>query len=61
MKRYDYGGKTNYPYKSYPDGGRADFLEGIRKGMNSAVAAGQVENVIRNNRASRRFTTGGKF
>ena len=61
MKRYDYGGKAHNPYKSYPDGGRADFLEGIRKGMNSAVAAGQVENVIRNNRASRRFTTGGKF
>jgi len=54
------GGKMKNPYK-YPDGGRADFMSGVRRGMNSAVAAGQIKEVVRNNRASRRFTSGGKF
>jgi hypothetical protein len=54
------GGRMKNPYK-YADGGRADFMSGVRKGMNSAVAAGQIQRVVRNNRASRRFTSGGKF
>jgi len=54
------GGRMKNPYK-YADGGRADFMSGVRRGMNSAVAAGQIKEVVRNNRASRRFTSGGKF
>ena len=57
---YNYGGKMKNPYK-YPDGGRADFMSGMRRGMNSAVAAGQIQEVVRNNRSSRRFISGGKF
>jgi hypothetical protein len=54
------GGRMKNPY-TYPGGGRADFMSGVRRGMNSAVAAGQIKEVVRNNRASRRFTSGGKF
>ena len=55
------GGRMENPYNTYPGGGRADFMAGVRRGMNSAVAAGQIQNVVRNNRSSRRFTLGGKF
>jgi len=58
---YNQGGRMKNPYNAYPDGGRADFMSGMMKGMNSAVAAGQIEQVVRNNRSSRRFTSGGKF
>tara|TARA_R110002020_G_scaffold1843_5_gene8449 strand:- start:884 stop:1792 length:909 start_codon:yes stop_codon:yes gene_type:complete len=58
---YNYGGKMENPYTTYPDGGRADFMSGVRQGMNSAVAAGQIDEVIKNNSSRRRFISGGKF
>ena len=57
---YNYGGKMKNPYK-YPGGGRADFMTGVKKGMNSVFAAEQIKEVVKNNRSSRRFTSGGKF
>ena len=54
------GGKMKNPYR-YPGGGRADFMTGIKKGLNSVFAAEQIKEVVKNNRSSRRFTSGGKF
>ena len=61
VAQFDRGGRMQNPYNTYPGGGRADFMSGVRRGVNSAVAAGQIQNVVRNNRSSRRFTSGGKF
>ena len=57
---FNKGGKMKNRY-SYPGGGRADFAIGLKRGLNSALAAGQIEQVIKNNRSTRRFTSGGKF
>jgi hypothetical protein len=61
VSQFAQGGRMNNPYNAYPDGGQLDFMSGLRGGMNSAVAAGQIQDVVRNNRLSRRFTSGGKF
>ena len=60
VSQFDQGGKVKNPY-TYSNGGNVDFMTNFKKGLNSAVAAGQIQNVIKNNRSSRRFTSGGKF
>jgi len=60
VSQFDQGGRMGNPY-TYSNGGNVEFMSNFKKGLNSAVAAGQIQNVIKNNRSSRRFTSGGKF